>query len=565
VRALLVALRSLPRGRRAVACGITALALALTAPAAQGQGISVFIGTATIPGQGVNGTVTVPAAALGTVTSLTHASSGGSSGGFTTANLWVDTNGGTCTRQSSPGAYNDAQACDTFDEAYDVSRAATGASCGDRVLVKAGTYSGQNLSGYRNSCSISDSTQTLFAPESFDCDLETVPTSTPVTLTGSVGNVDTGGGGTLTNGMGHVTFCGFTLAVSNVDNTQSTGTVTNNSRWGIGADFSRAVWFKRMIAGGFGFFDSGFDRGNTGAGDMRVLFSDIRDCHGAHDFSNYVCSNGKIQYVEDALIRGNLIRNFRSLSNCTAAIECGHWEPVYLVGTAGVTIQRNRFFNYEQSAGIYTTCFQDTEGSGLNDAVLDNWVHNCHRDLLIENNWSESPHNTDAGGQDPEDGGERGENAISVGGHCEGYGGVDYNNVVVRNNTVVGALGEIAFDGATGSGCNVGSGGVTVVGNIANKITNTAGCSQTNVTIDRNIGTIYSSGGNNSCGANRHNATLATSILTNSTWGSLSQDAHLSSSSTVASGFVPEASCPDEDFDGDARPAGACDAGMDER
>jgi chitodextrinase len=58
-----------------------------------------------------------------------------------TANLWIDTNGGTCTRQASPGAYNDAQACSGLQAA------ANAASTGDLILIKDGTYPGEQLTG----------------------------------------------------------------------------------------------------------------------------------------------------------------------------------------------------------------------------------------------------------------------------------------------------------------------------------------------------------------------------------------------------------------------------------
>jgi hypothetical protein len=50
------------------------------------------------------------------------------------ANLWVDTNGGTCTRQSPAGAYSDAGACST------PAAAITAAQVGDRINIKAGSY-----------------------------------------------------------------------------------------------------------------------------------------------------------------------------------------------------------------------------------------------------------------------------------------------------------------------------------------------------------------------------------------------------------------------------------------
>lgn len=50
------------------------------------------------------------------------------------ANLWVDTNGGTCSRQSTPGAYVNAAACANLNAAWQA------ASNGDSILIKAGTY-----------------------------------------------------------------------------------------------------------------------------------------------------------------------------------------------------------------------------------------------------------------------------------------------------------------------------------------------------------------------------------------------------------------------------------------
>ena len=54
-----------------------------------------------------------------------------------TANLWVDPNGGSCTRQPKPATYADGQACATVAAAYEA------ASSGDRIGVTAGTYGRQ--------------------------------------------------------------------------------------------------------------------------------------------------------------------------------------------------------------------------------------------------------------------------------------------------------------------------------------------------------------------------------------------------------------------------------------
>lgn len=58
-----------------------------------------------------------------------------------TANLWVDTNGGTCTRQGTKSAYSDAAACGDFDTAY------ANASLGDLVAIRPGDYPKQVMNG----------------------------------------------------------------------------------------------------------------------------------------------------------------------------------------------------------------------------------------------------------------------------------------------------------------------------------------------------------------------------------------------------------------------------------
>ena len=59
--------------------------------------------------------------------------------GPSSANLWIDTNGGTCTRQSSARAYVDAQACSSMQAAL------TAAAAGDTIVIKNGTYGNQSL------------------------------------------------------------------------------------------------------------------------------------------------------------------------------------------------------------------------------------------------------------------------------------------------------------------------------------------------------------------------------------------------------------------------------------
>jgi len=57
------------------------------------------------------------------------------------ANIWMDTSGGTCTRSNTAVVYNDAAACGSLDAANDICQG------GDIVRVKAGTYAQQDING----------------------------------------------------------------------------------------------------------------------------------------------------------------------------------------------------------------------------------------------------------------------------------------------------------------------------------------------------------------------------------------------------------------------------------
>jgi hypothetical protein len=61
--------------------------------------------------------------------------------GAGTANIWVDSNGGTCVDNASLTAYVDADACGTLDAANDT------CDNGDTVIVKASSYVSQSITG----------------------------------------------------------------------------------------------------------------------------------------------------------------------------------------------------------------------------------------------------------------------------------------------------------------------------------------------------------------------------------------------------------------------------------
>jgi hypothetical protein len=74
------------------------------------------------------------------------------------ANLWVDSTGGTCTRQSPAGAYSDAAACSSFGVAYQA------AASGDLVLIRPGGYGSQTL----NVATPNKTSAVTFEPETED-------------------------------------------------------------------------------------------------------------------------------------------------------------------------------------------------------------------------------------------------------------------------------------------------------------------------------------------------------------------------------------------------------------
>lgn len=61
------------------------------------------------------------------------------------ANLWIDTNGGACTRQSTAAGYSDAAACGSIQAAV--------SACvpGDTIRMKAGTYGAQTITAIKTS------------------------------------------------------------------------------------------------------------------------------------------------------------------------------------------------------------------------------------------------------------------------------------------------------------------------------------------------------------------------------------------------------------------------------
>ena len=79
--------------------------------------------------------------------SMAHAASG-------PANLWIDTNGGSCARVATPGAYADASACSSMQAAV------AAASNGDTIRLRAGSYGAQTVTSSKDEHDLTSSLTT---------------------------------------------------------------------------------------------------------------------------------------------------------------------------------------------------------------------------------------------------------------------------------------------------------------------------------------------------------------------------------------------------------------------
>lgn len=84
-----------------------------------------------------------------------------------TANLWIDTNGGTCTRQGTAATYSDAAACSTIQAAL------AAASNGDTVIMKTGNYGSQTITATKASPGVTVRCETTQATTPNSCKVGT--------------------------------------------------------------------------------------------------------------------------------------------------------------------------------------------------------------------------------------------------------------------------------------------------------------------------------------------------------------------------------------------------------
>jgi hypothetical protein len=469
------------------------------------------------------------AAAAAIVVGAHYVSVGASAEVAVTANLWVDTDGGTCVDNATAVVYEDATACAGLDAANDA------CDNGDTVLVKGGTYRGQTITGGNG--------------RGAACTIQVAEGET-ATLDGSLQfsgaewvTVDGGGGG---NGVGARL---VTATMGADDNHKVPG---NQFQMGIFSSSFQIV-VEGADFGGWSILESNFStmRNND------VGPCDSYDAQDPDGGGLAFCSNGHIDNCTDSpqcpksntdiLIEGNYFHDFGcspSFFNGEGSDDC-HWECMFVSYAMNVIVRGNTFVNCANGGNIFHT-FSNGGGSFTGTHGFVNYT--------VENNvFTQSCSNSS-----PPCGG-RLDNATGFG-HCSIYGGDDFTNVQIRFNTFLGGSG---FD--MDNACTMGSPGVTFTGNIRNG--SSAACGTVwpvRPTFQYEL--YYRYGG--TCAGTGNTTSGIASDLTGvvASDSNTSPDPHLLAGVTLASDYVPVgAGCAPTDVDGDSRPQGvACDAGADE-
>ena len=343
-----------------------------------------------------------------------------------TANLWIDSNGGSCTRQGTAGSYVDAQACS------DAQAALNAASCGDRVRYVDGTYSVQNITSSSKSCSTS--TRVIFSPDNDTPNVYGTPSDTIIHGI---------------NADAQNCWCRFQDFDTYVDNTTN-GTLHAATGGTIGSELPHA---DPITGGGSGqaFSSSWASFVRIDATNSYYAASDVEQIGGS--IGGYDSCNGGAHLDQDATkIWGanNQISN-RVTINGTLYHDihhtCGaeHIDMMQIGGGIGTTIENVRGYNLPDQ-GIFSRPY-----AGLTSESTT--------DLRILNNMIGSWTTDDVNGS--------GSTSIGI---CNS--GDNCTSVDVENNTVAGGID--VFPGGRTIVNNYATGGYTNVTDGSNIMANNA-------------------------------------------------------------------------------------------
>ncbi len=233
------------------------------------------------------------------------------------ANLWVDLDGGTCSRQSTPASYSSPSACSSFQTAYNASL------LGDTVRVVAGTYSSQTMWYDANKAS-----------ETNDSDVQII-------ANGAV-NIGSFSG----YGVRHVTLDGFSISGSLILYCQDSGLPNSIANGRHPVDVT-------VKNGSMSFFRSENASMFTVSGNNIGPSSSVIKIGASSDTGGANCTD---QAPSNQVIENNTIHDFREAS------ALSHMECIFVEGVQGLVIRRNKisgcsvfdiFFKQQLSAGAF--------------------------------------------------------------------------------------------------------------------------------------------------------------------------------------------------------------------
>lgn len=251
------------------------------------------------------------------------------------ANLWIDSDGGTCTRSATLVAYDTAKACSSFTTAYNA------ASAGDIIYVKAGTYAAQTVP----SRSLGTTQTTIKAAPSEVVNTGSISINTNyIVVEGfNLGN----------NGMNiGTTFSGSTCTRTDV-------TIRNNTMAGVNAGITGNCSLNTLIEGN------------------DISLTNV--CNGGPEDSIQFAGNGATGTWGEITPRDITFKNNYIHDMATANTQCGaHSDGVQMAGCINCTFDGNRFNNTDTSAVIIYAPSTGSSGQLLNIVFRNNSVGNVN-------------------------------------------------------------------------------------------------------------------------------------------------------------------------------------------
>lgn len=254
------------------------------------------------------------------------------------ANIWIDSNGGTCTDNPNLVAYNDDAACGTFDAANDT------ADNGDIIYVKTGTaYAGETLSGTNG--------RTAMATIAAEPNTSRIQFSSDLTL-GSIGG----------DGPDWLTIRGVQCG-------SDTTSFTNNVNLNI-FDQSNDLVIDDWDCPSFDLFDSSrVTIKNSDWGPCSSL-AGVRAC-----LSRIAQANMTI-LASDVTIEDSVFHDIWCGAGDASACDLAHTDGLAVFGSNNLTLRRVKFYRND----ITNIRFQDNTTTGRSNT-----------NVLIENSWFQKP------------------------------------------------------------------------------------------------------------------------------------------------------------------------------